>query len=98
MKKLTLLLLLSALLFANEAQDIIRKVDQNMRGKNVYMKMHMSIKTKNHKRTMGMESWSEGKTEEFCKDHFLRVKIAGITFLSLKGQMWQYVPKDRKSH
>ena len=41
-----------------EAEDIIRKVDHNMRGKNVYMKMHMSIKTKNHKRTMGI--WKVG--------------------------------------
>lgn len=91
MKKMGILLLLSTLLFANEAEDIIRKVDHNMRGKNVHMKMHMTIKTKNHKRTMGMESWSEGKKS------FVKItspsKDRGITFLSLNGQMWQYVPK-----
>ena len=92
MKKLTLFLLLSALLSANEAHDIIKKVDHNMRGKNVYMKMHMSIKTKNHQRTMGMESWSEGKHKSFVKITSPS-KDAGITFLSLNGQMWQYVPK-----
>ncbi len=92
MKKLAIFLLLSALPFANEADDIIRKVDQNMRGKNVYMKMHMSVKTKNHKRTMGMESWSEGKKKSFVKITSPS-KDAGITFLSLNGQMWQYVPK-----
>ena len=92
MKKIGIFLLLSALLFANEAEDIVRKVDHNMRGKNVYMKMHMTIKTKSHQRTMGMESWSEGK-----KKSFVRItspsKDRGITFLSLNGQMWQYVPK-----
>jgi len=92
MKKLRILLLLSALLFANEAEDIIRKVDHNMRGKNVYMKMYMTIKTKNHQRTMGMESWSEGKKKSFVKITSPS-KDRGITFLSLKGQMWQYVPK-----
>jgi outer membrane lipoprotein-sorting protein len=92
MKRLGIFFLLSAVLFANEAEDIIRKVDHNMRGKNVYMKMHMSIKTKNHKRTMGMESWSEGKKKSFVKI-LSPSKDRGITFLSLNGQMWQYVPK-----
>jgi len=92
MKKIVIFSLLFSLLFANEAEDIIRKVDHNMRGKNVYMKMHMSIKTKNHKRTMGMESWSEGKKKSFV-NITSPSKDAGITFLSLNGQMWQYVPK-----
>ena len=92
MKKMGILLLLSALLFANEAEDIIRKVDHNMRGKNVYMKMHMTIKTKNHQRTMGMESWSEGKKKSFVKI-ISPSKDRGITFLNLNGQMWQYIPK-----
>ena len=92
MKKMGILLLLSALLFANEAEDIIRKVDHNMRGKNVYMKMHMTIKTKNHQRTMAMESWSEGKKKSFVKI-ISPSKDRGITFLNLNGQMWQYIPK-----
>jgi len=92
MKKIGIFLLLSVLLFANEAEDIVRKVDHNMRGKNVYMKMHMTIKTKNHQRTMGMESWSEGKKKSFVKITSPS-KDRGITFLSLNGQMWQYVPK-----
>ena len=92
MKKMGILLLFSMLLFANEGEDIIRKVDHNMRGENVYMKMHMTIKTKNHRRTMGMESWSEGKKKSFVKI-ISPSKDAGITFLSLNWQMWQYVPK-----
>ena len=92
MKKIVLLLLLSAVLFANEAEDIIRKVDHNMRGKTVYMKMTMQIKTKNHERNMGLESWSEGKRKSFVKI-LSPSRDRGITFLSLNGQMWQYVPK-----
>ncbi|HHO65114.1 MAG TPA: outer membrane lipoprotein-sorting protein [Epsilonproteobacteria bacterium] len=92
MKKMGILLLLSALLFANEAEDIIRKVDHNMRGKNVNMKMNMTIKTKNHQRTMAMESWSEGKKKSFVKI-ISPSKDRGITFLNLNGQMWQYIPK-----
>ena len=39
-----------------------------------------------------MESWSEGKKKSFVKITSPS-KDAGITFLSLNGQMWQYVPK-----
>ncbi len=92
MKSLGIFLLLTVISFANEAEDIIHKVDHNMRGKNVYMKMHMQIHTKYHQRTMGMESWSEGKKKSFVKI-ISPSKDAGITFLSLNGQMWQYVPK-----
>ena len=92
MKKTGILLLLSALLFANEAEDIIRKVDHNMRGKNVYMKLTMHIKTKYHQRSMELESWSEGKKKSFVKI-LSPSRDRGITFLSLNGQMWNYIPR-----
>jgi outer membrane lipoprotein-sorting protein len=79
-------------MFANEASRIIQKLDHNMRGKNVYMKIKMSVKTKNHQRTMLMDTWSKGKKRSFVKV-LAPSKERGITFLSLNGQMWQYVPK-----
>lgn len=39
------------------ANEIIKKVDENMRGENVYMQMSMSITSLGHKRTMKMQTW-----------------------------------------
>ncbi|HFU74565.1 MAG TPA: outer membrane lipoprotein-sorting protein, partial [Helicobacteraceae bacterium] len=86
------LIVLSISLMANEAADIIKKVDQNVRGKNVYMKLSMSISAMGHTRTMKMESWAEGTKKNFTKITY-PPKDRGITFLSLNNQMWQYVPK-----
>ena len=57
-----LLFLLSCVVFlsANEAEEIIQKVDKNMRGKNVYMQISMSIVSHGHKREMKMQTWAEG--------------------------------------
>jgi outer membrane lipoprotein-sorting protein len=96
MGKIALLFLLSALLFANEAEDIIRKVDHNMRGKNVYMRIQMQIKTQNHQRSMEMDTWSKGKKRSFVKV-LAPPREKGITFLSLDGQMWQYVPRIERT-
>ena len=79
-------------LFANEAEDIIKKLDQNMRGENVSMKMTMKIVSMGYERTMKMQSWSEGTKKSFTKILY-PPKDRGITFLSLNNQMWQYVPK-----
>jgi len=93
MKLLTLLLSALTLLHAEEtAQEIMKKVDQNTRGKNVSMEITMSITSSGHKRTMKMQTWAEGSKKSFVKTIY-PPKDRGITFLSLENQMWQYVPK-----
>ncbi len=97
MPKILIILLLSiSLLFANEAQDIIKKLDENMRGVNVTMTMSMKIVSMGHERTMKMRSWSEGTKKSFTKILY-PPKEKGITFLSLDNQMWQYVPKIERT-
>ena len=91
--KILIALCVSSLLHAQQsAHDIMEKVDTNLRGKNVYMQMSMSITSFGHKRTMKMQTWSQGKKKSFVKTIY-PPKDAGITFLSLDNQMWQYVPK-----
>jgi outer membrane lipoprotein-sorting protein len=85
-------LITCSVLWANEAHEIIKKMDENMRGTNVYTKMSIVISTKNHKRTMKMESWAQGSEKSFVKTLY-PPKDRGITFLNLDNQMWQYVPK-----
>ncbi|QSZ42015.1 outer membrane lipoprotein-sorting protein [Sulfurimonas aquatica] len=93
MNKTLLSLLFSfTLLFSNEALEIMKKVDNNMRGENVYMKLNLSITSMGHTRVMKMESWSQGSDKSFVKTLY-PPKDRGITFLSLDNQMWQYIPK-----
>jgi len=77
---------------ANEADKIIKKLDENMRGKNIYMSISMRVVSLKHERVMKMQSWSEGTKKSFTKITY-PPKDRGITFLSLDNQMWQYVPK-----
>lgn len=93
MKKLLLLtLLLFTMVIADEAHDIMKKIDDNMRGQNIYMQMSMTIHSQGHTRTMKMKTWSKGTKKSFVKTIY-PPKDRGITFLSLDNQMWQYVPK-----
>jgi len=93
MKKTVLsLLILTLSLMAGEADKIIKKVDENMRGENVSMEMTMKVVSHGHSRTIKMQSFSEGTEKSFTKILY-PPKDRGITFLSLDNQMWQYVPK-----
>ncbi|MCF6309298.1 MAG: outer membrane lipoprotein-sorting protein [Sulfurimonas sp.] len=91
-KILALLLIITTLLSAGEAEDIIKKLDNNMRGKNIYMQISMKISSLSHVRTMKMQNWSQGTKKSFVKIIY-PPREKGITFLSLDNQMWQYVPK-----
>lgn len=91
-KFITIFLLFSSILFSNEAQDIIKKLDDNMRGQNISIKLTMRVVSLGYERTMKIESYSQGTKKSFTKILF-PPKDRGITFLSLDNQMWQYVPK-----
>ncbi len=94
----TILLLVSMTLFlhSGEADVIIKRLEDNLRGKNAYAKIEMAVQTKRHSRTMVIESWSEGKKKNFTKI-LSPSRDAGITFLSLGNQMWQYIPKIERT-
>ncbi len=83
---------LVSLLFSDEAHEIIKKLDENMRGENISMKLSMKVVSLGHERTMKMQSYSQGTKKSFTKILY-PPKDRGITFLSLDNQMWQYVPK-----
>lgn len=77
---------------SEDAHEIIKKVNENMRGKNVYMQINMKITSSLHQRSMKMKIWAEGKKRSFVKIIY-PPKERGITFLNLDNQMWQYIPK-----
>lgn len=97
MKKISIfLLLMMSVSFSGEAEDIIKRLDNNMRGISVYLQMKMSITSLGHTRVMRMQSWSEGTKKSFVKVIY-PPRDKGITFLSLDNQMWQYIPKIERT-
>lgn len=96
MKWLLSLLFLSNILLANEAQEIIKKLEKNLRGDYMYSTMSMIVTSKRGKRTVKIESWSEGNDKSFIKILYPK-KDKGITFLKIDNQMWQYIPKIERT-
>jgi len=92
MKWLLSLFFLSHLLLGSEAQAIIKKLEKNLRGDYLYSTMSMIVTSKRGKRTVKIESWSEGNDKRFIKILYPK-KDKGITFLKIDNQMWQYIPK-----
>ncbi|MCI5124243.1 MAG: outer membrane lipoprotein-sorting protein [Candidatus Electrothrix sp. AR5] len=91
-----LLTLLPITSFADEAAELIKKVEDNLNGKTATMTLTMVVKTKRAERTMKMQSWAIGKDKSFIKILYPG-KDKGITFLKLDNSMWQYVPRIEKT-
>ena len=96
MRYLIVISLFFVSLFASEADKIIKKLDQNMRGESVYMKITMNIKSLRHERTIKMQTWSKGKDKSFVKITY-PPRERGITFLSLDNEMYNYIPKIERT-
>ena len=96
MKYLLIFLLFFGTLVADDAEAIVKRMDDLMRGKTSYSKLTMTVVTKRTERKMGMEGWSEGSEKSFIKILYPK-KDYGITFLKIDDAMWQYVPKIEKT-
>ncbi len=96
MKSLVSLLFITLFLHANEAQAIIKKLEKNLRGDYMYSTMSMIVTSKRGKRTVKIESWSQGNDKSFIKILYPK-KDKGITFLKIDNQMWQYIPKIERT-
>lgn len=93
MKRVVLTLFIFTMhLAASEADNIIKRLDENFRGRDIYMQVSMKIVSMGHERVMKMHSYSRGSKKSFVKITY-PPKDEGITFLSLDKEMWQYVPK-----
>jgi len=64
----------SQLLFSNEAFDIVKKLDENMRGENISMKLSIRVVSLGHERTMKMQTYSQG-TKKALQKFFILQKI-----------------------
>jgi outer membrane lipoprotein-sorting protein len=78
------------------ANEIIKKIEDNLNGKTAAMKIVMTVKTRRTERTIKMESYSVGKEKSFIQITYPQ-KDQGITFLKVDNAMWQYVPRIEKT-
>ncbi|QOP42018.1 outer membrane lipoprotein-sorting protein [Sulfurimonas marina] len=92
MKHLLFLSLSFFFLFGDEAADIVKKLDENLRGSTIYIELTMKVVSSGHERVIKLENYSQGSEKSFVKITY-PPRDRGITFLSLDNQMWQYVPK-----
>ena len=89
------LLLLPAVVNAENVDEIIKKVVANLNGKTAVMEISMEVKTNRAQRSMKMKSYSIGQEKSFIKVLYPK-KDEGITFLKVDNSMWQYVPRIEK--
>ena len=92
LKYFTFFIMFCLSLYANSANKIIKKVEDNLNGKSADMDITMIVHTKKTKRTMKMTSLSIGDEKSFIKVLYPN-KDKGITFLKIDHTMWQYVPR-----
>ena len=86
-----LLTIVSPLVQAQNAKDIIIKADEKMRGSSSYIEMKMTIIRPSWKREMTMKAWEKGP------DYSLILitepaRDRGISYLKIKKEMWNWQP------
>ena len=96
MKTLLLAVVSISLLFGIDADEIIRKMDNNLQSDSGYSKLVMLMKSERNERKMVMESWNEGTEKSFIRIEYPK-RDKGITFLKMDNAMWQYVPRIDKT-
>lgn len=93
----TLLLLLSpALVQQNDANAILRKVEQNMSSDNRVFESEMTIRGKRSSRTITSRSYSVGDKKSFT-EYLSPAREAGTKMLKLENQLWIYSPSTDRT-
>ncbi len=84
-------MVLSGFTQAQDALEIIKKVDQKMRGNYSYQEMEMKIVRPDWERAVTMKSWSKGTTYALILITS-PAKEKGQVFLKRDKEMWNWVP------
>ena len=74
------------------AKDIIKKVDQLLRGDSAHSIMEMTIINPRWQRTLTMESWEVGRKKTLVRILSPK-KEEGVGSLKMDYQMWNYLPR-----
>ncbi len=76
-------------------EEMVKKVDELLRGKSNVMTMQMMVTTPDWTRENTMKSWSVGTDKAFVKI-LSPAKDKDTRFLKLEYNLWMYIPKVEK--
>jgi outer membrane lipoprotein-sorting protein len=93
---LSLALLLSENIIAQNAKDIIKKIDDNMSAKNRIVESSMTIHGKRNSRTMTSISYSVGDEKSFT-EYLSPAREQGTKMLKLENKLWIYSPSTDRT-
>jgi len=77
--------------FAQDATEIVKKMDQQMRGDSQYAEVSMTIVRPDWERTISMKSWSKG--QDYSMIYITApARDEGTAFLKRQNEIWNWVP------
>lgn len=79
-----------------DANEILRKVEQNMSSENRIFESEMIIRGKRNSRTITSRSYSVGDKKSFT-EYLSPVREAGTKMLKLENQLWIYSPSTDRT-
>ena len=88
--------LLASAVTAQDAKDILEKVDQNMSSKNRVFESTMTIHGKRSSRTIASKTSSVGNEKSFT-EYMSPANEKGTKMLKLKNQLWIYSPSTDRT-
>ncbi len=86
---------LSAATAADQARDIVAKIDRLYRSNSSYAVMEMEITTPHWQRTLSLEAWTKGTEKTFIVIKEPK-KERGTATLRIGSEMWNYLPQTAK--
>jgi len=93
---LSLILLFSGNLFAQDADEILDRIDQNMSADNRVVESSMTIHGKRRSRTMTSITYSVGDQKSFT-EYLSPAREKGTKMLKLENQLWIYSPSTDRT-
>ena len=96
MKVLVILLFFSTSLFPRTAEEIIREMDSKIYGTSSVGQFQITVHRSRFTRTILLNSWEDRNVDSSFMKILSPKKDSGITFLKIKNNLWQYIPKIGK--
>ena len=81
---------------ANDANEILKKVDQNMASKNRIFESKMIINGRRGSRTITAKTWSEGDDHSLT-EYLSPAREEGTKMLKLEDRLWIYSPTSDRT-
>ncbi|GJM63769.1 outer membrane lipoprotein-sorting protein [Persicobacter diffluens] len=92
-----LLICCASLAIAQDAKEIIQKMQDQQRGQSSYSNITMKVVRPTWSRTMEMKSWSMGGDEYFLVLITSPAKDKGSSSLKRKKEMWSWTPSIQRT-